>query len=475
MSAHLSQRHAAWRARTLAPAFTIALLAGCVHYQPKPLTPAGTLATIGSRSLDDPQLKAFLEANQVHVTEAMHWDLHALTLLAFYFHPDLDEARAAADVARAGIRTAGERPNPQLQAALGVDTTTGPPWIPALGLLIPIETAGKRGIRIAEAKEKAQAAQLRIVDTAWKVRVRVRRALVDYVAARRLGDILSRQLTLQDQIVDIVQRQFEAGAVSPFELARARLAAANGRLALDQSRFQLALSGAALVDAVGLPPPSFDRLAASVDAGDVGTIAIPDAAAQRQALVSRADVLAALSDYEATQAALQTEIAKQYPDIQLGPGYQYDQTDNKWTLGVNVNLPVFNRNLGAIGEANARREQAAAHVVVIQAAALHDVNQAVTTLAAARQKLATAQAALDASRQQEQRTQTQYDLGELSRPDVLTSQLEVVAAEIALAEAQLQADSTAGALEDAMQSPLGLEKLVLTNPRSPSGGGGPRS
>src|SRR5438132_2475117 len=72
------------------------LLTGCVHYQAKPLTPTGTLSTIEQRTLDDLQLKTFLEANHVTLTETTRWDLHALTLLAFYFHPDLDEARAAA-------------------------------------------------------------------------------------------------------------------------------------------------------------------------------------------------------------------------------------------------------------------------------------------------------------------------------------------------------------------------------------------
>src|SRR5262249_9013453 len=160
-------------------------------------------------------------------------------------------------------RTAGERPNPQIQPSLGYNSTVGPPWIPALGLSIPIETAGKRGHRIAEAKQKTQAAQLRIVTTAWQGRMRVRKALRDYVSARRLETILTRQLALQNQSVDILQRQFDVGAISPFELARGRIAAANVRLAVDQARFQQALSGAALVDAVGMPPQAFDRLANS--------------------------------------------------------------------------------------------------------------------------------------------------------------------------------------------------------------------
>jgi outer membrane protein TolC len=137
-------------------------------------------------------------------------------------------------------------------------------------------------------------------------------------------------------------------------------------------------------------------------------------------------------------------------------------------------LPVRNHNLRAIPEAQTRREQAAAHFFVVQATALPEVNQAVATLAAARQKLVTAQSVLASALQQELRIRSQYDRGDLSRLDLLGSQFEIVTAEAALSDAQLLADSTAGALEDAMQSPLGLENLVLTNPRSLSGRGRPQ-
>ena len=42
------------------------------------------------------------------------------------------------------------------------------------------------------------------------------------------------------------------------------------------------------------------------------------------ALTHRADVLAALAEYAAAEALLRSEIAKQYPDIHLNPGYSFD-------------------------------------------------------------------------------------------------------------------------------------------------------
>jgi len=278
--------------------------------------------------------------------------------------------------------------------------------------------------------------------------------------------MLGREVAFQDQIIELLVRQLDAGVVTPFEVTQARLAAANTRLAADQASFQRSLAGAALADALGLSPQAFASLAPFVDAGDFSGIQVPDENVRRQALVSRTDVLAALSDYEASQAALQLEIARQYPDIQLGPGYQLDQTDNKWTvIGLNVTLPVFSRNQGPIAETEAQREQAAARLLSVQATALRQVSEAVGTLGAARRKVATAQSLVTTARQQEQRARARYELGDISRQEAVTTQLETVADEIALSDAQLQADQAAGTLEDAIQSPLGFEKIVLRNPR----------
>ena len=442
-----------------------ALTSSCVHYAAKPIGPTEPLATIEKRSADDARLRDFLAAHGAEMPQPPRWSLRSLTLLAFYYHPALDEARAAADVSRGAIVTAGAKPNPTAQPTIGYDTTTSPPWMPGFGLLIPIETASKRGYRIAEARRRADAAQLLIVATAWQVRVGVRRSLLDQNVARRQEQLLARQLAVQDNIVELFQRQLEAGAITPFEATQARLAAATTRLAVNQAGIQRAQAEAALADALGLTREAFSAIAPTVDIGDELSVQPAEPVARRQALVSRSDVRAALSEYEASQSALQLEIARQYPDIELGPGYLFDQTDNKWTLAAGVTLPVRNRNQGPIAEASARREQAAAHLMVVQANALHELSEAEAVLQAARLKMATAEAALTATQQQAQRRQRMYDAGDISRVELLTAQLETASAEIGVAEARALLDRAAGALEDAIQSPLGFDDAVLTNPR----------
>ena len=442
------------------------LTTSCIHYQPKPIGPAESLGTIEARTPDNTRLRVFLTAHGVAAVDAMTWDLRALTLLAFYYHPALDEARAAADVSRGAIVTAGAKPNPTAQPIIGFDTTTSPAWMPGFGLFLPIETAGKRGYRVSEATRRADAAQLQIVATAWRIRVGVRQSLLDLIIARRLEQLLTRQLAVQNSIVELLQRQLEAGAITPFEATQARLAAAATRLAVNQVGIQRAQAEARLADVIGVTRETFETISPMVDVGNELSIPLPESVVRREALVSRSDVRAALAEYEASQSALQLEIARQYPDVELGPGYLLDQTDNKWTVAAGVTLPIRNRNQGPIAEASARREQAAAHLLVVQASALHELSEAESVLDAARLKLTTAESTLSVTQQQEQRSQRRYEAGDISRVELLTAQLETASAEIGVAEARSQVDLAAGALEDAMQRPLGFEDAVLTNPRT---------
>ncbi len=124
----------------------------------------------------------------------------------------------------------------------------------------------------------------------------------------------------------LFQRQLDAGEISTFEMAQARLQLDNIRLALADAARQQQDARARLATAVGVPVGGarrhrrWDSTRSTTCPADV-----PMRAARREALLNRADILGALSAYEASQSALQLEIARQYPDIHLGPGYQMDQ------------------------------------------------------------------------------------------------------------------------------------------------------
>ena len=359
-------------------ALTGMVLVGCVHYHAEPLAAGKVAADFEGRSLTDAGLRAFLETNQVSGEwPRRSWELESLTLAAFYFSPELDVARAQWGTARAGSRTAAQVPNPTLNVTPGYNATTfmPSPWIPLGFLDIPIETAGKRGYRMAQGGHLSEAAKLNILGTAWQVRGKLRRALVDFYAASEQERLLAAQQAAQEENVKLLEGQLAAGAVSPAVVTRERIALDTTRLAEQDAKRQRGQSRVAVAEAIGIPVGALD----AVEISFVGMERVPPGldtpAGRRQALLGRADVLASLAEYAASQSALQLEIARQYPDLHIGPGYQYDQGNSKWSLALTVTLPVFNQNQGPIVEAVARREESAAKFNALQARVVAEVER----------------------------------------------------------------------------------------------------
>jgi len=460
------------RSRTRAGIVVALALAGplaCVHYQDRPITAPANLDTVEARTLDAPAFGEFLRANgRSGPWPPATWDLATLTLAAFYFHPSLDVARAQWEVARAGLVTAGARPNPDGSLTPGYNSTTSPsvitPWILTLAFDFTIETAGKRGLRVSEAGHLSDAARLNVAAVAWKVRSAVRRTLLDLYAAIRTETFLTRQQALQESIVDLLGRQLEAGAISPIEVTRARVELGAVRLALDDAQRRRAEARARLAASLGIGVQALEGVQLEFGAFEAPPPDVPSADVRRQALVNRPDILGALAEYAASQSALQLEIAKQYPDIHLGPGYEMDQSDSKWTLGLSLALPIFNRNEGPIAEALGRRTEAAARFTAVQAAALGEIDLALAAYRAALERVAITDGMVADQRRQQATTRALYDAGEISRLELDGVELQVVLSELASFDARVKAQEVVGQLEDAIESPAALADWVTGVP-----------
>ncbi|MCB1237847.1 MAG: hypothetical protein KDM91_22470, partial [Verrucomicrobiae bacterium] len=61
--------------------FAAAALAGCVSYEAVPLSPEQSASAVGSRSLDDPGLRDFLEEEEAGTGP---WNVNRLALAAAY-------------------------------------------------------------------------------------------------------------------------------------------------------------------------------------------------------------------------------------------------------------------------------------------------------------------------------------------------------------------------------------------------------
>lgn len=438
---------------------------GCVRFHGEPVSSEKSGAEFNARTLTDAGLRSFLKTNGV---SGEVWDFNSLALAAFYYHPSLDVARATWAVASAGKKTAGQRPNPILSVAPGYNTSIGvpSPWIVTPSLDIPIETAGRRGYRISHAMQLSEAARLHIAAVAWQVRSAVRRSLVNLHAAQTREALLEKQLTIQTENVRLIEGQLQAGAASPFEVTQARVALNQTRLAVHDVARVAITARLQLAEAIGIPPAALDAIQFSFEEIEKIPAVVPDAEARRQALLNRADILGALAEYAATEAALQLEIAKQYPDIHLRPGYNYDQGENKWSLGLSVTLPLLNQNQGPIAEAQARRAESAAKFHALQARVLSEIEQAVVTYRMALQKSG---AAVELNRElatQLRTVEAMLAAGEISRVELAQRQLELGTAALAQLDSQFSVQMALGALDDALQSPATLISPTEHSPRA---------
>lgn len=432
-------------------------IAGCATYKPHPISPVETDRILESRTLNSVALKTFIETNAPELATEWprsSWDLPALTLAAFYYHTDMEVARAKLAGAEAAIITAGARPNPTVSFSptFNANSVVGvSPWTLGFTLAVPIETAGKRGYRIVQAQYLANAATLEVASTTWQIRSRVRKSVLDVYAATLNHELLAKQQAAQNQTVELLEERLSVGQSSLMEVQLVRVAAAQTALQLRDAQKQNAQAHVRLAAALGLPVSAVANIALSYAMFERLDFIGEADALRRGALLNRTDILGSLAEYNASQSALQLEIAKQYPDIHLGPGYSWDQGVNKYSLGVSLMLPVFNQNQGPIAEAEAHRRQAAAAFLALQAGVISEVDAAFAGYRDALLKQQTADGLLADQRQRMQSMQELFNAGASDRVELLQTQLELTGGTIARANALIEAQRALGLLEDAVR------------------------
>lgn len=445
--------------RALSVSAVLSLASGCVHYSPKPLVLAQSAAALEARSLSDPGLQAFIAAHAGPSHPSGAWDLESLTLAAVYFNPTLAVARAQWQSATAGKATAAARPNPVLSLSAGYNQSAASgmsPWFPGLSFDLPFETAGKRGARISRADATIESSRQTLFDTAWLVRHNLRAAWLDTLAADGRARLLDRQAEVQGRVTDLLQQRLTAGVISIPEMTSARLSRQRANYDAGEAHRLASSARARLAEAIGVPLAAVRRLEFQPLPESPPALGLSAEEARAWALHSRPDVLVALAEYQGAEADLRTQVAKQYPDIHVIPGFQWDQGERKWSLGGAFELPLFNRNRASIAEAEARREELALRVLAAQARALAELD-------AAFENHAQVEAQLDRARQVYRTAEEQRTILENARNSGDTDALQSESALLESLTAQLiQLDTlnawhaARGQLEDAVRQPLSL-------------------
>ena len=441
-------------------------LGACATYTPAPIEPATTAAAFAARRLDAPALRESVARVLPAAAEPWPpaaWDRAGLLAVALADNGSLAVARAEVEAALAAKITAGETPNPTLGLQTEYARHEPDQWLYGISFDFLLPHRAVRAIDLDMAELGAAGARADLMEKTWDVRRALVAALSDRESARRRLDATMRLAEAQDRLIELQRRRVDAGEDTPTDLNASQAARLDTEQQVASARADVVAADAALAAALGMPAAALDGIAiAWPDWGAppaLGSDAV--ASAREAALLSRADLAAAIDAYATAEKKLERAIARQYPQFELKPGYYWDHGIAKWPFEVDFALPVFNRNEGEIAEAKAAREVAGQKLLALQAGIYGEVDAALRADAVAAESLDTARRRGESLRPQLAHAEAALKLGAGDSIDRTNAEVLVLRAELEAVQAAAQRQAARNALEDALHAPLSGPELAL--------------
>lgn len=447
-------------------ACSVLLLAGCVHYKARPLSPAESAHAFSERALDSPAVRQAvvpLLGEAARSWPPAQWDRADLLAVALAENPELAVMHATVEVALAQQERVREWPNPELTLQSEYSRGERYTWLYGVGFDFLLLPPRQRHLDLEIARLATLRSGWELAEKTWDVRRALIAALTDWHAAASEQPLLARLLEAQQRLVDLEERRVRAGEDPPTELASVRLGLVETQQQLAQSRAAASTAQSAVAAALGMPPAALDSV--KVEWGDWGEPPRLDpgelSPLREQALLTRADLAAAINDYADSEDRLQLAIARQYPQFHLEPGYYWDHGVGKLPLNLGLALPLFNRNRGEIAAANADRELAGQRMLAVQADIYGSIEAAMRADALSQEGAEAADRQRLLADEQSRQAERGLNAGAVSSSERVAAQIVALRATIGSVQAHARRQVARNALEDAFHLPLsGPEKAL---------------
>jgi len=374
----------------------------------------------------------------------------AACALALAGNFDYRAARLGRDLRAAEVRTAGLAPNPDFSFETSDDTPHR-----TFSLDMPIEI-GKRGSRVALAREEATLADVDDRAALLALRRRVRGGFYGLLAANEIARLARAAFDAAGRVREAAEARFETGAAARLEVMQATLGV--GRA---QAEVELAEAGrrAALAEFNALfarPPEAPVTLA-----GDLGDAPALPGAEQAAILAgaSNADLRAAERAVAIEDRRLEMLKRDRYPTPVLSLGALYDAPDEFEDPGLRaataIGVPIFSRHQGEIDAAQVRRMQASLRQQALERAIEARADAAVGRAAAlAEQALAYRTTLLPTAEEIGALAEESYRLGRAPLLTLLEAQRSLRDVRREAIAVQVSLQSAVADLEDVLGTPL---------------------
>jgi len=312
--------------------------------------------------------------------------------IALWNNPALQAELAVLGLARADVIEAGQLRNPNLTLIFPFSVRV----LEALALW-PFDALWQRPHRVAAARLELNRTEETLAAMALDLVRDVRLAYADSLLAEYRSRIAAQVARERNEIAVIVNAQFRAGEISELETNASRLDASlaaeqAGRFVNDVSLARIRLN--ALLG-VGTNAQSFPLTPVSIaGTSSVSSVLVANASAANpvnelieQAFEARPELKAAELAIEAAGKRAKWERSKILVVSAIAKEYGRGVNGFEQGPGLMIDLPIFNRNGGAISRAEAEIERAAKQLAAARHRVAQEVQQAYAQLEQERQSL----------------------------------------------------------------------------------------
>lgn len=280
------------------------------------------------------------------------------------------------------------------------------------------------GAQASAAQSAADLANTRLLLTA--------ELAADYVNLRELDaelDVVRRSIDLQRRALDLITARYDGGAASGLEVAQQQALLDNTLTQVDVLRKQRAQFEHAIAALTGTPAPVF---ALAPELHDLTPPAVP-LGVPSDVLQRRPDIASAERAMAAANAQIGVATAAFYPSVVLNPVFGtdsrvipslFDTPSLLWSIGVSATQTLFDagRSRANVDFARAGYDATVANYRRVVLAAMQEVEDGITGLAALDSASAQARIAVADSRRVLEMATSRYAGGATTYLDVITAQ-----------------------------------------------------
>ncbi len=317
-----------------------AALCGCQQYQRRPLDLSAMIASWRDRAPD--QLEGFDVSDGLSLPEGV--------AVALALNPELRAARRGVEAAFAELEHVSPLPNPTLDVSVRRVVDSVPkPWRVDVAPSFVIPLGGRRDAATEHETALARAARAALRADEWALATRVRTAWLDWSHARTEIDLHAHYVRSLTALRDAARALSAAGELERHRLDVLEFDVVEAEATVVDARAAAEMKALALRALLGLRPTAPVRLVPSLRSPQL------PAGDDRAAIGRHPAILAAKARYEVAERGVALAVARQYPDLELGPALE--NADSLTALGPNLLAPIFSfdRNRAAIARARGER------------------------------------------------------------------------------------------------------------------------